>query len=193
MLLHIKFEMTVVFNVKSLEKVRIVPKSLIAARLLHHLSYIRAEEKHGYILAVTKVVKMGRGRKEPSSQYIHFPVTFWCRTFLPKDGDIMIGTVYFVTTSGVFLKCGPMSHLYLSARKMPNYSYVDGEKPHFLSNDHSRIEKDIVVRLKVFAVRWVRSDSCKQFHILATIDESSLGPIQTAGCDGMDLENPCPD
>lgn len=163
-----------------------VYKGLIATRLLYQLSSVIATEKCGYFLAVTEVKSIGRGKPCESSTCIVFPVTFCCRTLIPKSDEIMTGTVHIVQRRGVFLKCGPMNQIYLSAQKMPNYQYIETESPpFFLSNDMSRIEKNVVIRFLIFAVRW-KEDKYRQFKILASIEGESLGPISLAGTDGME-------
>lgn len=96
---------------------------------------------------------------------------------------------YCIKELGVLLKCGPMSHVYLSCLKMPNYNFVNGKNQFFLSNDLSRIENGSVIRFMVFSVRWENEDRSGQFKILASIEDASLGPIQLAGSDSIDLKN----
>ncbi|CAH1412286.1 unnamed protein product [Lactuca virosa] len=99
--------------------------------------------------------------------------------------ETMIGIVHSVNRFGVFLKSGPMKIVYLSTRKMPNYYYVDEGEPGFLSNDMSRIEKDVVVRFVVFATRW--NQRTRDIRVLASIEGESLGPVSTAGLDGFEV------
>lgn len=156
----------------------------IVNSLLKLLSDIKAT-KFGYFLAVTKLKSIGNGHRVESC--LHFQVKFCCRTFIPVCGEVMIGIVKNITAHGVYLKSGPMNLVYLSARLMPNYHYVSGEHPIFLKDDLSKIEVNVVIRFRVFAVRWVE-DVRKEFHVLATIDGESLGPVSsTQGLDGLDL------
>ncbi|KAI5649366.1 hypothetical protein M9H77_35371 [Catharanthus roseus] len=180
----------VIIPVKFMEKGHPVLKGLVATRLLHQLSAVIATENCGYFLAVTKLKSIGRGKPCESSTCIIFPVTFCCRTLIPKNGEIMTGTVHIVQKRGVFLKCGPMNQIYLSSQKMPNYQYVETENPFFLSNDMSRIEKNGVVCFSVFAVRW-KEDKYRQFKILASIEGDSLGPVSLAGTDVIECYEEC--
>lgn len=188
MLRKVECDFEVMLPVKSIDKSGSVTKRQVATCLLYQLSDIKATEEYGYFLAVTELKSIGRGRPDESSKYVVFPVTACCRTFVPMNGEVMIGTVYAIKRVGVFLKCGPMSHIYLSCRKMPNYSFVGGKNPFFLSNDLSRVAKDTVIRFMVLAVRWrADEDRSRQFTVLATIDDAALGPIQLAGSDSMDF------
>lgn len=156
----------------------------IVNSLLKLLSDIKAT-KFGYFLAVTKLKSIGNGHRVESC--LHFQVKFCCRTFIPVCGEVMIGIVKNITVHGVYLKSGPMNLVYLSARLMPNYHYVSVEHPIFLKDDLSKIEVNVVIRFRVFAVRWVE-DVRKEFHVLATINGESLGPVSsTQELDGLDL------
>ncbi|EYU33001.1 hypothetical protein MIMGU_mgv1a016752mg [Erythranthe guttata] len=104
----------------------------------------------------------------------------------------MDGVVYRVIGGGVFIKSGPMSYVYLSDRKMPNYNYVLGENrnPRYVGVDLSRIEIGVLVRFRVLAAKWVE-DKYREFRVLASIDGDGLGPVSMNGFDGVDYEMPC--
>lgn len=173
---------------KDLDSNGSVHQSLIITRLLKQLSNVKVTEDLGYFLAVTELKSIGNAKFDDSSKYILFPVTFVCRTFLPVNGEIMLGVVRKVHSSGVFLKCGPMNYVYLSSQKMPNYYYVpNGKNPFFSSDNLSRIEKDVVVRFRVFALRWTSRKNEREIMILATLEGDCLGPISLAGSDEMEL------
>ena len=74
---------------------------------------MKSTEEHGYFLAVNELKSIGNGEFEEESKDLLFPVTFYCRTFLPVKGEIMFGVVFF--------SCGPMKCIYLSTQKMPNF------------------------------------------------------------------------
>ncbi|KVH91084.1 DNA-directed RNA polymerase IV subunit 7-like [Cynara cardunculus var. scolymus] len=165
-----------------------VPTSSIVSSLLKQLKMCKALEEFGYFLGVTKLKNIGTGRiNNESLKYIDFLVAFNCRTLLPVKGEVMVGIVHSINRFGVFLKSGPMKIVYLSTRKMPNYYYFVEEegKPVFLSNDLSRIEKDVVIRFVVFATRW--NQRTRDIRVLASIEGESLGPVTMAGFDGFDI------
>nr|XP_043629877.1 DNA-directed RNA polymerase IV subunit 7-like isoform X2 [Erigeron canadensis] len=174
----------VVIHSKDLNTKGVCPTSSVVTNLLKQLTNLKAYEEFGYVLGVTKLKAIGNARKIGSTKYM-FLVAFNCRTLLPMKGEVMIGIVHSISRYGVFLKSGPMKIVYLSIRKMPNYSYVDEGKPMFLCNDMSRIEKGVVVRFVVLATRW--SQRTRDHNVLASIDGDSLGPVATAGLDGFDL------
>ncbi|ONI26518.1 hypothetical protein PRUPE_1G030200 [Prunus persica] len=171
---------------ENLDRDKLVSSRFIVTRLLEGLLSEKADEDLGYFLAVTGIKRIGKGEVVHNSGDVFFPVVFNCRMFLPRKGEILEGVVDHVHRLGVFLRCGPVKYVFLSARKMPNYRYVVGEKPVFLHDDLARIEKDVVVRFEVFGVRWMRrEDITKEFMMLATLQGDLLGPV--TGPDGLDL------
>uniref|UniRef100_A0A5B7BQD2 DNA-directed RNA polymerase subunit n=1 Tax=Davidia involucrata TaxID=16924 RepID=A0A5B7BQD2_DAVIN len=189
MFLEVECLVHVMIPAKNLDRNGLVPRSSIVSCLLKDLLIWKATEEYGYFLTVTKLKSIGNQEFEESSRDIICPVAFFCRTFLPVNGEIMLGVVHTVHRHGVFLKCGPMKYIFLSARKMPNYYYVDGKNPLFLSNDLSRIEYDVVIRFMVFGVRWTKKkwEIEREFMILASLEGDCLGPISLPGSNGMDL------
>ncbi|CAK9148321.1 unnamed protein product [Ilex paraguariensis] len=179
----------VVIPAKSLDRSGLVPQSTIVTCLLKQLLNCKAAEECGYFLAVTNLKSIDNGKFNDSDKYLLFLVTFCCRTFLPVNGEVMLGVVQSIHRRGVFLKCGPMKYVYLSARKMPNYYYVDGKNPYFISDDLSRIENDVVIRFMVFGVRWTTKNQQveREFMILATLEGDRLGPISLPGSDELGL------
>lgn len=175
----------VVISVKSVEKNKKVLASYIIDCLLKQLSHGKVCE-YGYLLAVTKLISIGRGDKNSCSEHILFPVDFHCRTFTPVDGEVLTGIVHRISDRGVFLKSGPMNMVFLSAQMMPNYFYVLGEKPSYVRDDSSKIEIGVVVRYLVFAVRWIE-DKWREFRVLASIASDGLGPVSLNGLDGIDF------
>lgn len=175
----------VVIHTKDLNTNGLVSSRLVVTNLLKQMTRLKAMEKFGYFLGITKLKTIDNVRKHDSAKFIEFLVKFNCRTLVPKQGEFMVGIVYKITRLGVFLKCGPMKSVFLSVRKMPNYYFVDEGKPLFLSNDLSRIEKDVVIRFVVFATRW--NQRTRDINVLASIEGESLGPVTTAGLDGFEV------
>ncbi|KAE8728192.1 hypothetical protein F3Y22_tig00004779pilonHSYRG00226 [Hibiscus syriacus] len=85
---------------------------------------------------------------------------------------------------GVFL-CGPVRNAFLSAWKRSNYQYVHGNKPAFLSDRLSKIEKGVVDCFLVLAVRW-RINASRGFEMLTGVDADSLGPVSLPGSDELE-------
>ena len=180
----------VAISTKSLDRNGVVNQSSVVTGLLKELLLLKSTEEHGYFLAVTKLKSIGNGEFEEESRDIRFPVSVVCRTFLPVLGDIMLGVVHKIYRSGVFLQCGPMKFIYLSAQKMPNFYHVQWKTQEVFMNDNlSRIENDVVIRFVVFATRWRKKDWNieREFMILASIEGDGLGPVSLPGSDALDF------
>ncbi|KAK9059001.1 hypothetical protein SSX86_021620 [Deinandra increscens subsp. villosa] len=175
----------VVIPTKDIDTNGMVPTGLVVTNLLKKLTAYKALKGVGYILGVTKLKSIRRGKFNDPTKHTHFSVAFNCRTLLPMEGEVMIGIVHMITRFGVFLKTGPMELVYLSTQKMPDYYFVDEGKPFFLSNDLSRIEEGVVIRFVILATRW--SQRTRDINVLASIEGDSLGPVATAGLDGFEL------
>ena len=154
-------------------------KSVITTQLLKNLLREKVSKEHGYFLSVTALKKIGNGQISNDFRKMLFPVAFSCRTFLPCRGEILEGVVHRVHNLGVFIRCGPLKYAFLSARKMPNYHYVDGANPFFLRGDSAMIGKEVVVRFMVLQARWIETfrDMRKEFAVVVSIDGESLGPV----------------
>jgi len=168
---------------ENLDRYGHISQRSIITRLLEDLLGEKASKDHGYFLAVTSLKSIGKGEVVDESGDVFFPVVFNCRTFLPFKGEILQGVVHRIFRHGVFLRCGPIKYAFISARKMPNYQYVAGENPVFLSNELAKIENDVVVCFMVLGVSWIekRGDFTKEFVMLAGIEGDSLGPISLSG------------
>ncbi|XP_010532601.1 PREDICTED: DNA-directed RNA polymerase subunit 7-like protein [Tarenaya hassleriana] len=171
----------------------LIPHQQIVRRLLQDLMSEKACEEHGFYLAVTSLKNIGNPNLLEddngggwSYRPVTFPVSFTCRTFLPRRGEVLKGVVQRVFRNGVFISCGPIRYAYLSAIKMPGYHYLDrDENLCFRKEDCSKIEVGVVVRFKVLAVRFNERQNKKRndFYVLATIEGKSFGPISLAGPD----------
>ena len=86
----------------------------------------------------------------------------------------MVGCVEKILKHGVFLKSGPIENIFLSYKMMSDYKFIGGDNPMFMK-DHSKLEKDTVVRFKVMGYRWMEAD--RQFQLLVSLAGDFLGPL----------------
>ncbi|KAK1629207.1 hypothetical protein QYE76_003522 [Lolium multiflorum] len=148
-------------------------KSIIV-RLLEDITNRKASRDHGYYIAVNELKAISEGKVRELTGDVLFPVTFTCITEKPMKGEILVGSVEKILKHGVFLKSGPMENIFLSEKTMSEYKYLGGESPMF-RKDHSKLEKDTIVRFKVMGFRWMEAD--RQFQLLATLAGDFLGPL----------------
>lgn len=192
MLNEVEYSLNVVVRLTELDENKQVPQSLIVTRLLKQMMNVKSTEELGYFLAVTELKRIGTGKVLDTLDYVLFPVCVQCRTFLPVRGEIMYGVVYKVYMNGVFIRRGPMRFIFLSALKMPGYSYVHHDQnPFFVSTDGSRIEPDVVLSFMVYGTRWTHRNNYaeREYMIIASLEGNCLGPMALSGHDGLELES----
>lgn len=88
------------FPINSLDGNGLVAHSSVVTSLLKELLLVKSTKDHGYFLAITKLKSIGNGEIEEESSDIFFPVAFFCRTFLPVKGDVMLGVVHKIYKKG---------------------------------------------------------------------------------------------
>ncbi|KAL5988966.1 hypothetical protein ACLOJK_027068 [Asimina triloba] len=157
------------------EKGRMLQRSIIL-HLLEDIAYRKATKEHGYFLAVTSLNSVAEGKVRELTGEVVFTVVFNCITFKPFKGEILKGSVEGILKHGVFMKCGPIQNIFLSASTMGDYRFVPGEEPVFTSEKLSKIEKQVVVRFRVLGLKWLETQ--REFQMLATLAGDYLGPIQ---------------
>ncbi|KAK1379871.1 RNA polymerase Rpb7-like, N-terminal domain [Heracleum sosnowskyi] len=104
-----------------------------------------------------------------------FGITLISSIIIMIAGEIIEGEVHKILKHGVFLRCGPVEHIYLPYLKMQGYSFVPGENPIFMSENSENIEKGLKLRVMVIGVRYMEAEN--EFRAVATLDGDSLGPI----------------
>ncbi|KAF8725947.1 hypothetical protein HU200_020523 [Digitaria exilis] len=96
-------------------------------------------------------------------------------------GEIMVGHIDRIFKHGMFLKSGPFDSIFMAEKSMSDYKYIGGENLMFM-NEHSKLEKDTIVRFKVLGFRWMEAD--RKFQLLATIaGDFELIPQVNCGSD----------
>lgn len=158
----------------------LISQRSIITCLLKCLLCEKASKDHGYFLAITSIKSINL-KLVNEVRYPLFRVIFNCRTFMPFQGEILQGVVdqVFKSGMGLLLRSGPLKWVYLSAIKMPGYSFIPGENPSFLHDNLGKIEAGVVVRFAVLSVRWIgrRWDERNEFAVLASIEGESLGAL----------------
>ncbi|GAB2280493.1 DNA-directed RNA polymerase V subunit 7 [Dionaea muscipula] len=166
----------VIIPAENLDAQGLMLQKSIVIRLLEDFAAKKATKDLGYFLALTTLEKIGEGKVRPQSGDVLFPIDFCCLTFKIMTGEILEGVVHKILKHGVFLRCGPVETIFLSAQKMPGYLYVHGDKnPMFISEKQTKIEKDITVRFFVIGTKWFESE--REFKAVVSLEGDYLGPV----------------
>ncbi|KDP35754.1 hypothetical protein JCGZ_10526 [Jatropha curcas] len=175
MFIKVQLPWNVIIPAENLDAKGLMLQRSIIIRLLEDFAIKKATKDLGYYLAVTTLEKIGEGKVRQHSGDVLFPVVFNGITFKIFRGEILEGVVHKVLKHGVFLRCGPIEHIYLSCMKMPDYHYVPGENPVFLNEKTSKIEKETVVRFIVLGTKWLEAE--REFRALVSLEGDYLGPV----------------
>lgn len=175
MFLKVQLSWNVIIPAESLDAKGLMLQKAIIVRLLEDFSSKKGTEDLGYFLAVTNLESIGEGKVRQHSGDVLFPVVFSCLTFKIFRAEILEGVVHKVMKHGVFLRTGPIENIYLSSQKMLDYRYVPGENPEFVSNNLSKIAKDVVVRFMVIGIKWLEAE--REYQALVSLEGDFLGPI----------------
>lgn len=65
--------------------------------------------KHGFVVAVTTIDKIGAGRILPGQGFVVYPVSYKAIVFRPFKGEVVDGVVTQVNKVGLFVEVGPLS------------------------------------------------------------------------------------
>ncbi|KAL3538633.1 hypothetical protein ACH5RR_001999 [Cinchona calisaya] len=174
MFLQSKLSWNVIIPPENLDSNGIALQKAIVVRLMDDFATKKATKDLGYLLAITTLDKVGEGKIRERSGDVIFPVDFTCITFKVFKGEVLEGTVHKIFKHGVFLRTGPMDKVYLSHQKMPDYRYVPGENPIFIS-ETSKIEKGVTVRYVVIGEKYVEAEG--DFQAVVGLDGDFLGPV----------------
>ncbi|XP_074284860.1 DNA-directed RNA polymerase V subunit 7-like [Silene latifolia] len=175
MFLKVQLPWNVTIPAEQLDEKGLVLQRAITLQLMDDFATKKATKELGYLLAVSTLDDIGEGRIRRQTGDVLFPICFNCITFKIFRGEILEGVVHRVLRHGVFLKCGPIETIFLSAQKMPDYQHVPGENPMFISEKQSKIEKDVVVRFSVIGTKWIESE--REFQAVVSVDGDFLGPV----------------
>ncbi|GAB4841650.1 DNA-directed RNA polymerase V subunit 7 [Ancistrocladus abbreviatus] len=165
----------VIIPADNLDAQGLVLQKSIIIRLLEDFAAKKATKDLGYFLAVTMLENIGEGKVRQQSGDVLFPVDFSCLTFKIFKGEVLEGVVHKILKHGVFLRCGPVETIFLSAQKMPGYQHVPGENPMFISEKQTKIEKDVTVRFSVIGTKWVEAE--REFQAVVSMEGDYLGPV----------------
>jgi len=131
--------------------------------------------RYGFIITVTEVQDIGKGKVLEGSGFVVFPIQFSAIVFKPFKGEVLDAVVTQVNQMGFFASAGPLQ-IFVSNHLIPNDLHFDAQSnPNaFVSDDESvRITKDDEVRLKIVGTR---VDATEIFSI-GSIKEDYLGLI----------------
>ncbi|GFR52515.1 hypothetical protein Agub_g15072 [Astrephomene gubernaculifera] len=131
--------------------------------------------KYGYVVAVTKVDDIGRGRiRQDQSGFATFEVTYGCIVCRPYKGEVLDAVVTNVNKMGFFAQAGPLQ-LFVTQHLIPEeFEFDSADDNSWVSSDSiTRIQGGTHVRVRIVGIKY---DPTEVFCI-ATMKEDYLGVI----------------
>jgi DNA-directed RNA polymerase II subunit RPB7 len=144
--------------------------------------------RHGFVITVTEVLHIGKGKIHEGAGVVTFPIRFTAVVFRPFKGEVLDAVVTTVNKLGFFADVGPLQ-VFVSKHLIPSdMSFDDKSNPQSYVSQISdeqplRVTKDSEVRLRVIGTR---VDATEIFAI-GTIKEDYLGIISTTGSSSGDI------
>merc|ERR1712070_164464 len=134
---------------------------------------------YGFIVCVTEVENIGKGKIRDDVPEVSFPVEYRAIVFRPFKNEVLDGVVAQVDQMGCFVQIGPLS-VFLSQHNIPSdYSLDTNHQPHWAfvhrDDDNTKITVDSEIRLKLVGVRV----ELTEMNAIGTINENYLGPLET--------------
>ena len=131
--------------------------------------------KHGYIVCVTHIKDMGKGRIQVATGKATFHVKYQCVAFRPFKGEVVDCVVTQINKMGFFADAGPFA-IFVSSNLIPeDYEFTSSDQgPSFISGDQDvAIVRNCEVRVRIVGTR---VDATEIFGI-GTIKEDYLGVL----------------
>lgn len=130
--------------------------------------------KHGYVVAVVKVLDTGEGRIREGTGYATFQVTYQALCLRPFKNEVVQATVQTVTKVGFFCFAGPIK-IFVSSYLIPEeFEFESTQEAAFASSDGEvRVKAGGEVRVKIVGVR-LEPTECT---CIATMKEDYMGVV----------------
>jgi len=132
---------------------------------------------YGYIVLVTKVHEVGKGKIRDGIAPVSFPIEYQALCFRPLKNEVVDGVVKQVEKFGFFVTVGPLQ-VFVSKHQIPPEYELDESvaPPVYVSKDDpsARIGDGVEVRIKLIGMRVEVSE----MQAIGTIAEDYLGPLQ---------------
>ncbi|KAF5727364.1 DNA-directed RNA polymerase II subunit RPB7 isoform X2 [Tripterygium wilfordii] len=93
--------------------------------------------RHGFVVAITGIEKIGQGLIRDGTGFVSFPVKYQCVVFRPFKGEILEAVVTMVNKMGFFAEAGPVQ-IFVSNHLIPDdMEFQPGDTPNYTTSDGS--------------------------------------------------------
>ena len=131
----------------------------------------------GVVLAVTEIDEVGEGRILPGDPSIHYPVKFKVLTWMPKEHEIVEGSVVDIAEFGAFIRCGALDGLVHVSQVMDDFVSYDEKNSQLAGKQTRRILKEgDPVRARIISISFK-----EQSKVGLTMRQPFLGSLKWKG------------
>ncbi|XP_065842409.1 DNA-directed RNA polymerase II subunit RPB7 [Oscarella lobularis] len=131
--------------------------------------------KYGFVIAVTTISNIGKGKIQPGEGFVVYPVKYEAIVFRPFKGEVLDAVVTQVTKVGLFTEAGPLS-CFISKHSIPSDMEFDpnSNPPCYKTRDEDVvIQQDDEIRLRIVGTRVDAND----IFAIGTLMEDYLGLV----------------
>ena len=134
--------------------------------------------RHGFVILVTDINSIGKGRIREGAGLATFKVDFEAIVFRPFKGEVLDALVTTVNKMGFFCEAGPLQ-IFVSKHQCPQGMIYDAQSnpisyvQHDADDHPIRITRDSEVRLRIIGTHFESTE----IRAIGTIKEDYLGLI----------------
>ncbi|MBR9682489.1 MAG: DNA-directed RNA polymerase [Candidatus Aenigmarchaeota archaeon] len=180
------------YQIVTLEDEILVPPTKIGGKLDQGIKDSIAEKFEGKIyndigvvLSITEVSEIGEGRILPGDASIHYPVNFKVLTWMPKEHEIVEGSVVDITEFGAFVRAGALDGLVHVSQIMDDFVSYDDKNSQLFGKQSKRVLKQgDAVRARIISISFKEQSkvglTMRQPHLgsLKWLEESKKQPTK---------------
>lgn len=100
-------------------------------------------EKYGYILSVSKIVKITEQYISPSNSHAKVKVLFEAKVLHPQKGKIYKGKVCMIFSSGIFVNINDIFKTLIPTSELTNYIYDSSENCFKKDKEKIKVEDEL--------------------------------------------------
>jgi DNA-directed RNA polymerase subunit E'/Rpb7 len=120
---------------------------------------------NGYIISVTKLIKIGNNKIGCANSLIIFDVTYEAEVLRPKKGDVLSGKVCMVFQHGIFIDVYGKMKVLVPATIMSEYTYQSSDNS-FVCGERDIIKNEICISVKIVDIKYDK----KQFSCIGKLN-----------------------
>ncbi|MBN2203125.1 MAG: DNA-directed RNA polymerase [Candidatus Aenigmarchaeota archaeon] len=128
----------------------------------------------GVVLSVTEIEEIKEGSINPGNPSVLYPVRFKMLTWMPKQHEIVEGSVVDITEFGAFIRCGALDGLVHVSQIMDDFVSYDEKNGQLVGKQTHRILKEgDLVRARIISVSFT-----EQSKLGLTMRQPFLGNVK---------------